>query len=456
MFRFRTKNPIQRLLMLIPIEWSLFMHLTYLALSNFRNFVHTELELLPGPILIHGANAQGKTTILEAINYLATSRSPHASNDRQLLNWHANTPDNPLAVGRLTASVQPEGDARTRKIEIRLIRELGQNGSIFRREVLVNGTQVRRMDLLGNLNAVLFLPQDVALVSAPPSERRRYLDIALCQVNRRYCNTLSHLNKVISQRNALLRALFARRGSFSEMDVWDQQLAELASYIFQQRAILIVELERRAGKIHFDDLTNSSESLRLDYQPCLQPKRPSPHSALPTPAQENPTEWLVDQPIKDIVNALRQVLQASRKMEIDRGISLSGPHRDELRFFVNGFDLGDYGSRGQQRSAILSLKLAEMEWMKNETGERPVLLLDEVLAELDNSRRALLLKRLENGEQAFITATDPKMFTRAFLTKANHIKVINGNIHPWLPVEDEEILKNRPDMPLMNEDFDTQ
>jgi DNA replication and repair protein RecF len=431
------------------------MHLTYLALTNFRNFIHTEFELLPGPILIHGANAQGKTTILEAINYLATSRSPHATNDRQLLNWHANTPENPLAVGRLTASVQPEGESRIRKIEIRLIRQLGQNGFSFRREVLVNGSQVRRMDLLGNLNAVLFLPQDVALVSAPPSERRRYLDIALCQVNRRYCDSLSQYNKIVSQRNALLRALFERRGTISELDIWDQQMVELAAFIFQQRANFIVELERRAGNIHYNDLTNGSEALRLEYQPSLLPKRINSQSILPPPAKDNPSEWLVNQPLNDIVETLLHILKNSRKMEIERGISLSGPHRDEIRFYVNGFDLGDYGSRGQQRSAILSLKLAEMEWMKSQTGERPVLLLDEVLAELDASRRELLLNRLESSEQAFVTATDPNMFTKRFLAKANHIQVADGNIRPWHPDKDEDQLKT-DGSPIYNQEMKEQ
>lgn len=404
------------------------MYLTYLALSNFRNFIQAEMELSTGPILLHGANAQGKTTLLEAINYLATSRSPHAANDRQLINWHANTPENPLAVGRLKATIQPAGGTRERKIEIRLIREAGQNGSSFRREVLVNDAPVRRMDLLGNLNVVLFLPQDVALVSAPPAERRRYMDIALCQVNRHYCDSLSRYNKVVIQRNALLRALSERRGSVSELDVWDQQLVELAAFIFKQRAGLIVDLERRAGEIHFSDLTNGAESLRLEYQPCLQPKRNSTQSLLPPQAVDNPTEWLLAQKTEQIAAAFNKVLHASRRIEVERGICLSGPHRDDLVFLVNGFNLGEYGSRGQQRSAILSLKLAEMDWMRTITTEDPVLLLDEVLAELDGVRRELLLQQLENGGQSFVTATDPNMFTQKFLNIATHMQVAGGKI----------------------------
>ena len=169
------------------------MRLEHLALTNFRNYTQLDLPLPAGPILLHGANAQGKTNLLEAVYYLATSKSPHASSDRQLLNWYANEP---LAVGRLTAAVQPAGDVRPRKLEIRLIREqIGGNNSSFRREVLVNGVKVRLMDLLGNLNVVLFLPQDVALVSASPAERRRYLDITLCQVDRNYCRTLAQFDE---------------------------------------------------------------------------------------------------------------------------------------------------------------------------------------------------------------------------------------------------------------------
>lgn len=399
------------------------MRLTHLHLANFRNYTLLDLQLPAGPILLYGDNAQGKTTLLEAVYYLATSRSPNASSDRQLLNWYALEEGEPLSVGRLTAEVQPAGDARPRRLEIRLIHDQGNsaNGS-FRREVLVNGVKVRMMDLLGNLNVVLFLPQDVTLVSAAPAERRRYMDITLCQVDRQYCRSLSQYNRVISQRNALLRALQERSTRSEELAPWDLKLVDLGALVMHRRASLVAELERTAGKIHFEQLTGGSESLRLLYRPRLHPNSSG--------CTGDSGEWVLTHTEAEIASELRDSLQAARGLEIQRGLTLIGPHRDEMRFQVNGRDLGDYGSRGQQRTAVLALKLAEVGWMESKTGDRPVLLLDEVLAELDHARRSFLLERIGSAEQAILTATDPSMYTDTFLSRATLINVVGGQISP--------------------------
>jgi DNA replication and repair protein RecF len=409
------------------------MRLTQIALSNFRNYSQLDLELPAGPILLHGANAEGKTTLLEAIYYLATSKSPHGTGDRQLLNWYANGPENPVAVGRLTAVVQPAGDVRPRKLEIRLIRELGgPNGSTFRREVLVNGVKVRLMDLLGNLNVVLFLPEDVGLVTASPSERRRYLDITLCQVNRRYCRALAQYNRVLSQRNALLKSLQERRGRTLELAPWNQKLTELGAIVMQQRALLVTDLDRRAGEIHFKHLTGEQESLRLVYEPQVEPSAGAPDESAASvygeEAAADPAGWLEGQSAEAIAAALSQMLEANVGQELQRGVTLIGPHRDDVRFLVNGRDVANYGSRGQQRTAVLALKLAEVEWMEIQSKERPVLLLDEVLAELDHSRRAYLLERIGGADQSLLTATDPNMFTGEFLTQATQMEVAGGRV----------------------------
>jgi DNA replication and repair protein RecF len=409
------------------------MRLTQIALSNFRNYTQLDLRLPAGPILLHGDNAQGKTTLLEAIYYLATSKSPHGASDRQLLNWYANGPENPVAVGRLTATVQPAGDVRPRKLEIRLIRELGgPNGSTFRREVLVNGVKVRLMDLLGNLNVVLFLPEDVGLVTASPSERRRYMDITLCQVNRRYCRALAQYNKVLSQRNALLKTLQERRGRRHELAPWNLKLAELGSIIMQQRALLVTELDQRAGEIHFKHLTGEQESLRLVYQPQVEASVGEPGervgSVYGEEAAANPAAWLQGESTGMIVRALSEMLEVNVVQEVQRGVTLIGPHRDDLRFLVSGRDVADYGSRGQQRTAVLALKLAEVEWMEVQSKERPVLLLDEVLAELDQTRRAYLLERIGGADQSLLTGTDPGMFTGEFLSRATRMEVAGGRV----------------------------
>jgi DNA replication and repair protein RecF len=409
------------------------MRLTQIALTNFRNYSQLDLKLPAGPILLHGANAEGKTTLLEAIYYLATSKSPHGTGDRQLLNWYANGPENPVAVGRLTAVVQPAGDVRPRKLEIRLIRELGgPNGSTFRREVLVNGVKVRLMDLLGNLNVVLFLPEDVGLVTASPSERRRYLDITLCQVNRRYCRALAQYNKVLSQRNALLKSLQERRGRTLELAPWNQKLTELGAIVMQQRSLLVTDLDRRAGEIHFEHLTGEQESLRLVYEPQVEPSAGAPDeiaaSVYGEEAAADPAGWLEGQSAEAIAAALSEMLEANVGQELQRGVTLIGPHRDDVRFLVNGRDVANYGSRGQQRTAVLALKLAEVEWMEIQSKERPVLLLDEVLAELDHSRRAFLLERIGGADQSLLTATDPSMFTGGFLTQATQMEVAGGRV----------------------------
>ncbi len=402
------------------------MRLTHLALTNFRNYTHLDLSFPAGAVLLHGANAQGKTTLLEAVYYLATSKTPHASNDRQLLNWYADGPETLPTVGRLTATVQTSDSARPRQIEIRLIYEQSRRNmtaapnSVFRRQVLVNGVKVRLMDLLGNLNVVLFLPEDVTLVSEPPAERRRYMDITLCQVDRRYCRTLAQYKQVLSQRNALLKALQEGHApaDLAQLAPWDLKLTELGAVVMLRRAALITYLDRRAGQIHFQDLTGETESLRLIYHPRLQADT------------GDVAAWLLEHSAQQIAEKLHGVLQAGRQAELQRGMTLTGPHRDDVHFVVNGRNLGEYGSRGQQRTAVLALKLAEVEWMQAQTGERPVLLLDEVLAELDPSRRAYLLLRISAAEQAILTTTDPAMFTDEFLSRATRFEVDQGRITP--------------------------
>jgi DNA replication and repair protein RecF len=322
-----------------------------------------------------------------------------------------------------------------------LIRELGgPNGSAFRREVLVNGVKVRLMDLLGNLNVVLFLPEDVGLVTASPSERRRYMDITLCQVNRRYCRALAQYNRVLSQRNALLKTLQERRGRRQELAPWNLKLAELGSLIMHQRALLVADLDRRAGEIHFKHLTGEEESLRLVYQPQVESGAGAPvETAASVYGEEvaaDPAAWLQGESTITIAKALSDMLEVNVVQEMQRGATLIGPHRDDLRFLVNGRDVADYGSRGQQRTAVLALKLAEVEWMEVQSKERPVLLLDEVLAELDHTRRAYLLERVGGAEQSLLTATDPGMFTGEFLTQATRMEVARGRVSDQERVED--------------------
>ena len=401
------------------------MYINHLSLTNFRNYGRLELDFGPQATLLYGANAQGKTNLLEAMYYLATTRSQHAALDNQLLNWEADLAEDPLVVGRLVARVERrEGE---RLLEMRLIREQQGDQISFRREALVDRRKVRLMDLLGNLRVVLFLPQDVQLVTGAPGDRRRYLDITLCQTDPVYCRTLSRYNKVLEQRNAALRRIVEEGKGRDVLPVFTEKLVDLGGTIFAKRASFVAAIAREAQRIHYEELTDGRETLRLHYLPRLYSASYT-NGSDSTAAQMEWAEWLESASAEQAAERFRHALHEARETDLARGRTTLGPQRDDWMFMVNGRDLGSFGSRGQQRTAILALKMAEIEWMAAETEETPVLLLDEVVAELDERRRALLLGYIQQGTQAILTATDPSMFTDAFLEQAQTLEVQDGRV----------------------------
>ncbi len=406
------------------------MHITRLSLTNYRNYGRLELELPTGPILIHGNNAQGKTNILEAIFYLATTKSPHADQDQQMINWVAMETDTPVIVARLIAQVSTlRGD---KIIEMRLIYERSQsirNGrGSFRREVLVDKRKVRLMDLLGHLRVVLFLPEDVQLITGPPRQRRRYLDITLCQIDPIYCQTLSQYNKVLEQRNALLRQISEGLGSRDMLPIYDDKLVQLGSHIFVRRAQFVDELARDVHRVHYESLTEGRETVRLHYLPGLW-QRKSGNNGDDAETRAWTDWWQMNFQDKTAVSGrLAEAMVESIPADLARGATRVGPHRDDWQFLLNGRSLSSFGSRGQQRTAILALKMAEIDWMARQTGETPILLLDEVVAELDAHRRALLLNYVKDANQALLTATDPGMFSQDFLRNSSSFLVENGRV----------------------------
>jgi DNA replication and repair protein RecF len=403
------------------------MQITHLSLTNFRNYGRLELTLPPGPTLLHGDNAQGKTNLLEAIYYLATARSSHADQDYQLINWQALQPEEPVVVGRLTAHIETENGQR--QIEIRLIREQQAGNASFRREALVNRRKVRLMDLLGNLRVVLFLPQDIQIITGSPAKRRRYLDITLCQTDPIYCRTLSAYNKVLEQRNALLRQIAEQGRGQDVIPIYTEKLVHLGSQIFAKRAAFVAQLAQEAQRIHYEALTECREVIRLSYLPRLTNNNTSRGNGEAIQEATDLADWLNEQSnIGQIEARFQQELDEIKNSELAGGTTRIGPHRDDWRFWVNGRDLSSYGSRGQQRSALLALKMAEINWMAEASGETPVLLLDEVVAELDEHRRALLLETVQKATQSILTATDPGMFTDGFLEKATTMTVSKGQV----------------------------
>lgn len=401
------------------------MRVAHLSLTNFRNYIRLEASLPAGPLILVGRNAQGKTGLLEAIYYLATASSPHATTDRQLIHWLALRSD-PRPFLKIVAEVHTAQEIR--KVDIRLeVEDMGAaREPRLKKTVLINGLKRRAGDLQSAVNVVLFLPQDMALVEGSPSERRRYLDDTLSQIDPVYALALSEYQKILSQRNALLKQLQDRSGGAAELEFWDGEISRQGATIIAARAKAMEEMERFAANIH-RELTEGAEHLRLAYQPAFDPL-------------ENDTSQMafgLDVPVtraglgpEAIATRLREKLAATRAQEIDRGITLTGPHRDDFRFLASGIDLGMYGSRGQGRTAVLSLKLGEVAWFTDRAGEPPILLLDEVLAELDPQRRRDLLRRLSGVEQSVMTTTDLSLFDPDFVERAETWQVSAGTIAP--------------------------
>jgi DNA replication and repair protein RecF len=411
------------------------MQVRRLSLTNFRNYARLELDLPGGVILLHGDNAQGKTNLLEAIYFLATTRSPHASQDQQLINWDAQEGDEPLVVGRLVADVERPDSPR--HLEMRLIiedrRAWAVNGqSTFRREALINRRKVRLMDLLGQMRVVLFLPEDVELATGAPANRRRYLNVTLCQVDADYCRDLSAYNKVLEQRNALLRRMAEgqMRNGADVLNILTEKLIEPGSRVLRRRAAFITEMAREAQEIYFQDLIGGKESLRLGYMPgwYLNGRKTATDLLADGEWLQGSDDW------GTVAERFAAELTAARPADLARGASNVGPHRDDWAILVNARNLGQFGSRGQVRTAVLALKLAEINWMRRATSDVPILLLDEVIAELDLHRRNALLAyvadqvRDRGMAQALLTSTDPGMFPADFLAQATSLAVEEGRV----------------------------
>jgi DNA replication and repair protein RecF len=279
-------------------------------------------------------------------------------------------------------------------------------------------------EVIGHFNAVIFVPQMSQIIEGAPEDRRRYLNLALAQSTPAYARVLSEYHQALTQRNALLKVLYERGGNSDQLDVWDEALTHLGSQIILWRIQAVQQIERLASRVHHE-LTRGTEILRLVYEPAFDPL-PKPNGQLGLKI-----DTILDRShleLDEIQDGFRARLKELRSEEIARGVTTIGPHRDELRFLANDIDLGDYGSRGQIRTALLALKLAEVNWMKERTGEWPVILLDEVMAELDLQRRADLLKYIGESEQVLFTTTDLNLFAPEFVEKAEVWKVESGKV----------------------------
>lgn len=368
------------------------MYLQELQLRHFRNYPSADLELGPGINVLLGENAQGKTNLLEAIYVLALTRSHRTANDHDLVNWEAKTAK---VSGRVVKSV---GSV---PLELTFSRQ-GKRAKVNHLE------QARLSQYIGQFNVILFAPEDLAIVKGAPTVRRRFMDMEFGQMNPRYLYNLSQYRTLLKQRNRYLKDLQHKQNrDLLFLSVLSDQLAAYGAEIIAQRLRMLHKLEHWAQAIHAE-ISQQKEELTFHY------------------ATQVPEDQLTDP--DTICAALTQLYKEHQDKELYRGTTLVGPHRDDLHFRVNGKNVQTFGSQGQQRTTALSVKLAEIDLMKEETGEYPVLLLDDVLSELDDARQTHLLKAIQDKVQTFITTTSLSGITRQLIKDPTIFHVANGTV----------------------------
>ncbi len=358
------------------------MHIRNIQLNNFRNYESAQITPCEGVTVLFGNNAQGKTALIESVILCCTGRSHRTPRDKELIRWEQ-------PFGKVRVDVERNDGAH--EIELLL-------SPTTRKQVKIGGRTLQRTgELMGHLNGVLFAPEDLRIVKDGPAERRRFIDMELSQIRPGYYYALQNYNRALNQRNHLLRELFKNPSLRDTLDEWDQQLARFGADIMQRRRGFIAQISQSAEQSHHE-ISGGAEKLTAAYQPSIS-------------SQESGAA------LKDtIVRALKM----SRDNDIRRGTSTIGPHRDDVALLLSGMDVRVYGSQGQQRTAALSLKLAELDIMHRELGEWPVLLLDDVMSELDPGRRRHLLKRFE-GVQTIVTCTDMSDLAEAEIGAAYRI-----------------------------------
>ncbi|OBR66685.1 DNA replication/repair protein RecF [Paenibacillus oryzae] len=367
------------------------MFLKSIALQNYRNYESLELETSNGVNVFLGPNAQGKTNLLEAIFVLALSKSHRTSKDKELIGWQGDA-----------ARISAAADKRYGTVTLDLA--FSSQGKKAR----INGLEQRKLsDFIGSINVVMFAPEDLEIVKGTPGVRRRFLDMEIGQVQPGYLYTLQQYGKVLQQRNNYLKSGSGGKMNETMMDIWNMQLVEHGVKIMKKRKDFIQKLQGFAEQIHAG-ITGGSEKLSIAYRPSFECDLEQDETVL----------------FEQFMLKLTQV----KDQEIRRGVTLAGPHRDDLAFFINGKEAHIFGSQGQQRTTALSLKLAEIELIREEIGEYPLLLLDDVLSELDQNRQTQLIETFQSKVQTFITTTGLESVNMSKLHDAGIYYVREGRV----------------------------
>jgi DNA replication and repair protein RecF len=339
------------------------MRITHLTVDNFRNHTHTTLQLDAGVNVLVGPNAQGKTNLLEAIYLACVGRGWRTTRDSEMVQF-----------GQERALVQVSAVKNFGTVEIAIQLGLG-----LKKSIAINRVPIAKVaELMGQINCIFFSPDELKLVKETPADRRRFMNIDLSQIDKTYFYALARYNKILQQRNAYLKT----NNNPRELSIWDEQLITQGKIIIAKRQAFIQKLTPYVVAKH-QELTGGNETITLTYETCTD---------------------------------LAQELSAARERDLRLHTTTVGPHRDDIAIAINGQDVRIYGSQGQQRTAALSIKLAELDLFTAITGERPILLLDDVFSELDSNRQARLLKAITNT-QAVITATDAPAIGKIFTVK---------------------------------------
>ena len=352
-----------------------------IELHNFRNYEKLQLNFSDQVNIFYGDNAQGKTNILESVYVCSTTKSHKGTRDRDMIKLGEEE-------GHIRMHLEKKG------IPHRIDMHLKKNKT---KGVAIDGIPIRRSaELFGMMNVIFFSPEDLSMIKNGPGERRRFMDLELCQLNKLYLYYLSNYNKILDQRNNLLKQISFNSSLQETLEVWDQQLCEYGTKIIESRAEFVKEMNELVGDIH-STLSGGRERLQISYEPSVAS------------------------------GDMAEKLKKTREQDIYRKATGYGPHRDDISFFVGDVNLKQFGSQGQQRTAALSLKLAEIELVKKKIGENPVLLLDDVLSELDRKRQHHLLNSME-GIQTMLTCTGLEEFV-GDRQKFNHIfHVMDGMV----------------------------
>lgn len=369
------------------------MNIERLQLTNYRNYESLTLDFSSKINVFIGENAQGKTNVMESLYVLAMAKSHRTSNDKDLIRWDAD-------YGKIEGVLQK----RYGQLPIELtVSKKGKKGKINHLE------QTKLSNYVGQMNVVMFAPEDLNVVKGSPQIRRRFIDMEIGQISPTYLHDLLTFQKILKQRNSMLKNNHGRQSLANDVmfEVYTEQYVTAAIQIIRKRLQFMELLQEWAEPIHFG-ISRGLEKLVIKYR---------------TVTGLNPS-WTAN----EMATYLQKKLDEVKQREIERGVTLVGPHRDDLQFFVNDYDVQVFGSQGQQRTTALSLKLAEIELIKQETKEAPILLLDDVLSELDDYRQSHLLNTIQGHVQTFVTTTSVEGINHETIKNAKMFHVKQGTI----------------------------